>query len=187
MKTLWDEIENFMPIPDCHCGMACTCGIVELVRGYRERTYVIRFLKGLSDQYSHVRSQIMLIEPLHTITKAFSMVTQQETENGTSLTPQLDNDLKALNFQSQNTTEFRNNGNKFRGNNYGSKGKGTSMANQYKKAFSFSSLHFALLFGFFLFSCFLQESLYVVEDFEMVRERQPCINTISSGSTSIIC
>lgn len=37
---------------------------------------VIRFLKGLNDQFATMKSQIMLMEPLPSINKAFSLVVQ---------------------------------------------------------------------------------------------------------------
>ncbi|XP_004515732.1 uncharacterized protein [Cicer arietinum] len=51
-----------------------------LGKGIQRDDYVIRFLKGLNEQYSPVRSQIMLMEPLPTISKVFSMLLQQERQ-----------------------------------------------------------------------------------------------------------
>ncbi|XP_061362704.1 uncharacterized protein LOC133306403 [Gastrolobium bilobum] len=45
-----------------------------------ERNRVIRFLKGLNDQFSHVRSQIMMMDPMPNLNKAFSLVIQQERQ-----------------------------------------------------------------------------------------------------------
>ncbi|KAF1897843.1 hypothetical protein Lal_00032604 [Lupinus albus] len=45
---------------------------------HKEHDYVICFLKGLNDRYESVRSQIMLMDPLPTFNKAFSLLTQQE-------------------------------------------------------------------------------------------------------------
>ncbi|XP_040955976.1 uncharacterized protein [Gossypium hirsutum] len=42
--------------------------------------YVIHFLKGLNDSFSAVRSQILLMDPLPSINKAFSRVIQQERQ-----------------------------------------------------------------------------------------------------------
>jgi len=41
---------------------------------------VIKFLSGLNDEFSHVRSQIMLIEPMHILVKIFFLILQQERE-----------------------------------------------------------------------------------------------------------
>ncbi|GAU42269.1 hypothetical protein TSUD_81770 [Trifolium subterraneum] len=46
----------------------------------RDSDQVIRFLKGLNDNYSAVRSQIMLMEPLPNIGKVYSLLVQQERQ-----------------------------------------------------------------------------------------------------------
>ncbi|XP_057993056.1 uncharacterized protein LOC131174038 [Hevea brasiliensis] len=78
LKILWDELENFRSIPQCTYATPCICEALVTVRNYRENDYVIRFLKGLKDQLGNVRSQIMLLEPLPSINKVFSLVVQQE-------------------------------------------------------------------------------------------------------------
>ncbi|WVZ14947.1 hypothetical protein V8G54_012513 [Vigna mungo] len=40
--------------------------------------YVIRFLRGLNESYAQVRSQIMMLDPMPSIVKTFSMVLQNE-------------------------------------------------------------------------------------------------------------
>ncbi|XP_016707817.1 uncharacterized protein [Gossypium hirsutum] len=78
LKILWDELMNFRPIPVCSCPTSCSCGVFATLQKYHDNDYVIRFLKGLHDRFAAVRSQIMLIDPLPTINKAFSLVIQQE-------------------------------------------------------------------------------------------------------------
>ncbi|XP_004489744.1 uncharacterized protein [Cicer arietinum] len=73
-----DELENFLPLPSCSCTNTCTCNLFPKIWEYRENDYGIRFLKGLNEQYSSVRSYIMLMEHLPTINKVFSMLIQQE-------------------------------------------------------------------------------------------------------------
>ncbi|XP_072066820.1 uncharacterized protein [Arachis hypogaea] len=45
MKGLWEELEEFQPIPSCNCTGSCTCGL-EIVRGYRKQSQVVRFLEA---------------------------------------------------------------------------------------------------------------------------------------------
>ncbi|XP_020963815.1 uncharacterized protein LOC110265252 [Arachis ipaensis] len=80
LKSIWEELENFRPLPNCiHCKNGnCTCGTV--MRGYRDETYIVRFLRGLNEQYAIVRSQIMLMQPLPSIEQAFSLLLQQERQ-----------------------------------------------------------------------------------------------------------
>lgn len=62
MKNLWKELDNFLLIPNniCHDDWKT----LEKMHIYKDSDQVIRFLKGLNDQYVVVRSQIMLIEHL---------------------------------------------------------------------------------------------------------------------------
>ncbi|XP_057984436.1 uncharacterized protein LOC131169285 [Hevea brasiliensis] len=80
LKILWNELENFRPIPSCTCVTRCSCDALVTVKVYRQNDYVIRFLKGLNEQYDHVKSQIMLMDPLPSINKVFSLVIQQERQ-----------------------------------------------------------------------------------------------------------
>ena len=80
LQSIWEELDDFRPIPECvACGDACVCGL-DTVRKYRQADYVVRFLRGLNDSYSGVRSQIMLMEPLPSINKVFSLLSQQERQ-----------------------------------------------------------------------------------------------------------
>ncbi|XP_072080868.1 uncharacterized protein [Arachis hypogaea] len=81
LKEIWEELENLPPIPPCVTCAAtnCACGL-EIVRKYKEDAYVVRFLKGLNEAYSHVKSQVMLMKPMPKIDQAFSMLLQQERQ-----------------------------------------------------------------------------------------------------------
>ncbi|XP_045832254.1 uncharacterized protein LOC123923607 [Trifolium pratense] len=79
MKKLWQELDNFRPIPANSC--TDNCPAMDKMRAYRDSDQVIRFLKGLNDQYSAVRSQIMLMEPLPNIGKVYSLLVQQERQS----------------------------------------------------------------------------------------------------------
>ncbi|KAK4278257.1 hypothetical protein QN277_016124 [Acacia crassicarpa] len=70
IKIIWDELLNFRPIADCSCSS----------KEYFRQDYVIRFLKGLNDRFANVRSQILLMDPLPSINKAFSLIVQQERD-----------------------------------------------------------------------------------------------------------
>ena len=61
LKILWDELVNLRPVPNCSCDPKCDCGALMTVHNYQANDYVIRFLKGLNENFAIVRSQIMLI------------------------------------------------------------------------------------------------------------------------------
>lgn len=76
LKVLWDELETYLPIPSCSCAIPCSCGASESIHRYRDQDYVIRFLKGLNEKFTHSKSQIMMMNPLPDIDKTFSLVIQ---------------------------------------------------------------------------------------------------------------
>ncbi|KAF5476953.1 hypothetical protein F2P56_003640 [Juglans regia] len=63
LKTLWDELSIYDPIPVCNCGTMST-----LLDRY-QRDCVFQFLMGLHDSYSNARDQIMLLDPIPPVTK----------------------------------------------------------------------------------------------------------------------
>ncbi|XP_072058094.1 uncharacterized protein [Arachis hypogaea] len=78
LKTIWEELENFCPVPNCsRCIDMCTCEL-SIMRNYREESQVVRFLRGLSDQFATVRSQIMLMKPIPKLESVFASVLQQK-------------------------------------------------------------------------------------------------------------
>ncbi|XP_019434297.1 PREDICTED: uncharacterized protein LOC109340973 [Lupinus angustifolius] len=80
LKTQWEELESLRPIPSCMCNNKCTCGILDTIKAYRDNEYVICFLKGLSESFNNTKTQILLMEPLPSINKAFSLLQQQESQ-----------------------------------------------------------------------------------------------------------
>jgi hypothetical protein len=72
IKKLWQELDNFCPIPNSNC--VADCAAIAKMKFYKDSDQVIRFLKGLNEQYSVVRSQIMLMEPLPNIGKVYSLL-----------------------------------------------------------------------------------------------------------------
>ncbi|RYR65840.1 hypothetical protein Ahy_A03g011761 [Arachis hypogaea] len=86
MQAIWEEIDNFRPIPMClTCTSKCICGLEEM-RRYRNEDYIARFLRGLNDQFATAKTQIMLLKPLPDMDSMFAMLTQQERQ----LSPSID-------------------------------------------------------------------------------------------------
>lgn len=78
LKKLWQELDNFCLIVECSCDT--TRHVVTKIRAYRDGDQVIIFLRGLIDQYSPMRSQIVPMEPLSTICRVYSLLVQQEIQ-----------------------------------------------------------------------------------------------------------
>ena len=62
------------PITRCSCNFTCSCVV------YQQQDYALRFLKGLNERFTTVKSQIMLLDPLPSVNKIFSMILQKERE-----------------------------------------------------------------------------------------------------------
>ncbi|XP_072081019.1 uncharacterized protein [Arachis hypogaea] len=77
-KNLWEEADDFRSIPGCEC-VKYECGL-GVVRQQREEDRVTKFLRGLGEQYSTVKSQVMLMDEFPSVNKILSMITQQERQ-----------------------------------------------------------------------------------------------------------
>ncbi|XP_011071257.1 uncharacterized protein LOC105156734 isoform X2 [Sesamum indicum] len=74
LKKLWDELAHLDPLPNCSCDAS------KLLASQESSRQLIQFLMGLEDTYDHIRSQILLMEPLPTIGKAYSMLLHIEKQ-----------------------------------------------------------------------------------------------------------
>ena len=73
LMSLWNELDNYIKIP------SCTCGIARKVAKLIEYDKVHQFLIGLDDEYyAIVRSQILAKYPLRSLNKIFNMVQKEE-------------------------------------------------------------------------------------------------------------
>lgn len=70
MKRLWSEYGLLRPDPICHC--VCDCNAFQKITEYKEDDKLIQFLMGLNETYDNVINQILLMEPLPSINKAYS-------------------------------------------------------------------------------------------------------------------
>jgi hypothetical protein len=84
LKSVWDELSNYRPIPQCSCGR-CICGCTKTIMDFHHQEYIYHFLMGLNDSFSNIRGQILLLEPLPPINKVFSLVLQEERQNKLSV------------------------------------------------------------------------------------------------------
>ncbi|MCI03698.1 retrovirus-related pol polyprotein from transposon TNT 1-94 [Trifolium medium] len=81
LKVLWEELEIYMPIPNCTCHSCCSCEVMLNARSNHSLLYAIWFLTGLNENFGMVKSQILLLDPLPSMTKIFSMVLQHEKQS----------------------------------------------------------------------------------------------------------
>nr|GMC46969.1 uncharacterized protein LOC109149920 [Ipomoea batatas] len=79
-KLLWDELLSLKPLLTCTCTPRCKCGCLDRIKEHHQMEQVTTFLRGLSENYAGVKSQIMLMTPLPMVGKACSLVQQQERQ-----------------------------------------------------------------------------------------------------------
>ncbi|XP_058785029.1 uncharacterized protein LOC131659936 [Vicia villosa] len=74
LKGLWEELAEFRPIHNCVCG-----GVNPLIE-HINREYVLTFLLGLNESFNSIQSQILLMDPLPSVPRVFSLVIQEEKQ-----------------------------------------------------------------------------------------------------------
>lgn len=74
---MWQELDNFRPIL-CDCDIDYQ--VLDKIHSDNNSDQVIRFLKGLNEQYYAIRSKIMLMDHLPNMYKVYSLLFQQERQ-----------------------------------------------------------------------------------------------------------
>ncbi|XP_020547598.1 uncharacterized protein LOC110011582 [Sesamum indicum] len=73
MKRLWDKMAELKPTPQCTCS-GCTCGAWKAVKDLAAFTQLMQFLMGLNDVFEIVLHQLLVMEPVPSINKAYSII-----------------------------------------------------------------------------------------------------------------
>ncbi|KAL0303023.1 UNVERIFIED_CONTAM: hypothetical protein Sradi_6170400 [Sesamum radiatum] len=81
---LWNELCCIAPPPKCTCGRY-TCRVNDAIEGSTASTRLVQFLMGLHESYNNERSQILMLDPLPDIERAFSMVYAVEKQRAIQL------------------------------------------------------------------------------------------------------
>ncbi|XP_055830969.1 uncharacterized protein LOC129900004 [Solanum dulcamara] len=74
MRNLWDEFDAIMPCPGCSCPESRN---YSQHHGYQR---LLQFLMGLNETYAQCRSQILMMSPIPTLNKAYSMIIDHESQ-----------------------------------------------------------------------------------------------------------
>lgn len=74
LTALWDELDMLLP------PLECTCLAKKQAIKRENQQRLIKFLHGLNPAYEQARSQILLLEPLPHVDKAYAMIIQVEDE-----------------------------------------------------------------------------------------------------------
>lgn len=72
LQKLWDELRSLRPLP------VCSSEAMTKITEHQDTNDLIQFLMGLNPEYEEVKDQILLLDPLPNINKAYSMVLKVE-------------------------------------------------------------------------------------------------------------
>ncbi|KAK3010285.1 hypothetical protein RJ639_011830 [Escallonia herrerae] len=78
LKAVWNELQALNPVPVCTCG--CTCGAAKKMQSMREEEKVFDFLMGLDESFGTVPSQVLSIDLLPTLGRAYAITAQEEKQ-----------------------------------------------------------------------------------------------------------
>lgn len=83
VKRLWDELLCLSPISPCCCN-GCNCGATKIMTDLMFSNHIIKFLIGLHVRFDYIRNQILVMEPLPTANKTYSLILRIYDTNGVS-------------------------------------------------------------------------------------------------------
>ncbi|XP_074343463.1 uncharacterized protein LOC141682654 [Apium graveolens] len=78
IKTIWDNLNDANPLPYCTC-KKCTCNLSQILVHQQLEHRVLQFMMKLSEQYSQVRGNVLMMEPLPNISQTYKLFAQEES------------------------------------------------------------------------------------------------------------
>lgn len=87
-RTWIDELDNLSSIPRCSCNV-CTYRVYQKIELYKQSIKFNQFLMGLSEQYTAIRGQLLLMNPQPTLSQVYSLLLQEKTQMETTIQPNL--------------------------------------------------------------------------------------------------
>ncbi|XP_021763427.1 uncharacterized protein LOC110728098 [Chenopodium quinoa] len=78
IKQLWDQLDGLEPLPACVC-TGCNCNLTQQLLKSQQNQRLVHFLMKVHDKYSHIKSTILMMNPLPTVSKAYSLLLQEQT------------------------------------------------------------------------------------------------------------
>ncbi|GJR57150.1 retrovirus-related pol polyprotein from transposon RE1 [Tanacetum coccineum] len=79
-SDLWNELQEHYSQLDGHRIYQLTYDLVQINGERDQRKRLVQFLMGLDECYANIRGQILLMNPMPTVAKAYSMIRQEEKQ-----------------------------------------------------------------------------------------------------------
>ncbi|KAF7826368.1 Cysteine-rich RLK (receptor-like protein kinase) 8 [Senna tora] len=80
----WDEWTRLSPSPRCHCGK-CTCEVNKRLEEKESSSKLMQFLMGLSQSFDALRGQILNLDPMPAVNRAYNMAIQLKRQREVNL------------------------------------------------------------------------------------------------------
>ncbi|XP_071714962.1 uncharacterized protein [Rutidosis leptorrhynchoides] len=123
LNTLWKQYDAMVSSPACTCELAaCTCPAATSVKDHKKMMKLMQFLMGLSDEYTAIRSNILLRDTVLDVKEAYAVISREESHKGILTTDKISK-TQASAFVSQSNNSYNKAGNNSynkAGNNSGS-------------------------------------------------------------------
>ncbi|XP_077242607.1 uncharacterized protein LOC143883135 [Tasmannia lanceolata] len=74
LKAFWDELSSISSLP------TCTCGASKSAFAFEHQQRLMQFLMGLNESYSSIRSQILIMDSLPSVNRAYNLLLQEERQ-----------------------------------------------------------------------------------------------------------
>ncbi|KAG8483501.1 hypothetical protein CXB51_023279 [Gossypium anomalum] len=101
LKLLWDEYTALVPF------FTCDCEVAQQNSSHLHQQRLFQFLMGLNETYAAVRSQILLMQPLPSVNRAYSLIVQEEAHRSlSSVLPHASEPIALLSTASGNRKKF---------------------------------------------------------------------------------
>ncbi|KAL0358382.1 UNVERIFIED_CONTAM: hypothetical protein Sangu_0687600 [Sesamum angustifolium] len=115
LRKVWDELEVLMPTPQCTCN-GCTCGLSKKVADLALFTQLMQFLTGLGEIFDHVRNQLLVMDPIPSVNRAYSMVQSVEKQRQVHIEMTNSEENIAMQVRAGFRKEVGFRGNQYKGN-----------------------------------------------------------------------
>ncbi|GAB4848580.1 hypothetical protein Ancab_040146 [Ancistrocladus abbreviatus] len=116
IKKLWDEYHTLIVLPPCVCGAS------EAQDKIQQTQQLMQFLMGLNKDYTTVRGNLLLMNPLPNINQAYSLLLEEERQRGIHPSAVISNESSALAAtHSQKKFQYRQDSNQGTGMNSNTK------------------------------------------------------------------
>ncbi|XP_075092028.1 uncharacterized protein LOC107793659 [Nicotiana tabacum] len=111
LRELWDEFDALMLCPGCPCPES------KQYAQHFEYQRLLQFLAGLNESYSQSKSQIMMMPPLPSINKVYSLLVDQESQRNLTSTTQVARVTEALKSTALYSSKNVNNAGNYKSKN----------------------------------------------------------------------